>query len=557
MSKYKVVFVLFFIFLYTSAQQIETKEDSLLILFKKEEKKNPTYAIEVLNQYIEKIEKLDQKELLANAYENKAIFFSHITDYQNAIIFYKKAHIIYKTIENYNKTVKMLIGISSCYIETGNNEDALDNFYKAFLYTDKIDEKETKSALFRAIAVHYELQKLHFKALKYHKKALQILSNNHKDNIINNYNVGNVYYKLEKYDSAKIFLNKSINLLNHYKDKNRKPYVTLAEVAFKEKEYSKALNIHNENIRNFTKNNNKNDEIIEQLNIAKIYNKKNNQHQELQAYNRALKLSFDLNSFQWSSEINENLYDFYKNSKNDTIAFYYYKQYTVFKDSLTNQKQKKKVAELNLKFKTAEKEEEIKKLSLKNKYQKKVLNKTYIISILVGLLFLLLLYGLKLRLNKNNKLREKDLELFHQKIVFANKKLTTHSLNIIQKNKLLNEIRHDILDLFRNNPTTKLKNINTKLNHNLRLENEWKNFKLFFEEVNPNFYKKLQNDYPKLSANDLKLAALIRLDFSIKQTSEILNITSDSVKTSRYRLRKKLNLDETKEKNLSKFLKQL
>jgi DNA-binding CsgD family transcriptional regulator len=70
--------------------------------------------------------------------------------------------------------------------------------------------------------------------------------------------------------------------------------------------------------------------------------------------------------------------------------------------------------------------------------------------------------------------------------------------------------------------------------------------------VNKHFYTRLKQNYPEISANDLKICALIKLNLSIKEMAAILNISPDSVKTARHRLRKKLQLST--EENLTDFI---
>lgn len=63
-----------------------------------------------------------------------------------------------------------------------------------------------------------------------------------------------------------------------------------------------------------------------------------------------------------------------------------------------------------------------------------------------------------------------------------------------------------------------------------------------FEKIYPNFSYSLQKTYPTISANELKLCALLRLNLSSKEIGQLLNITQESVNKARYRLRKKLDL---------------
>ncbi|APZ45016.1 hypothetical protein BW723_01340 [Polaribacter reichenbachii] len=63
-----------------------------------------------------------------------------------------------------------------------------------------------------------------------------------------------------------------------------------------------------------------------------------------------------------------------------------------------------------------------------------------------------------------------------------------------------------------------------------------------FEKLHPNFNETLFKIAPKLTSNELKLAAFLRLNLTSKEISKLLNINPDSVNKARYRLRKKLNL---------------
>lgn len=67
-------------------------------------------------------------------------------------------------------------------------------------------------------------------------------------------------------------------------------------------------------------------------------------------------------------------------------------------------------------------------------------------------------------------------------------------------------------------------------------------FRIFFEEVHPEFLKKLSLAYPKLSENDLRLCAYIFLGMSTKEIAALTYHEVRSIESSRNRLRKKMNL---------------
>jgi DNA-binding CsgD family transcriptional regulator len=120
----------------------------------------------------------------------------------------------------------------------------------------------------------------------------------------------------------------------------------------------------------------------------------------------------------------------------------------------------------------------------------------------------------------------------------------------VQKNELLQELQGKIKSLKHGTPTTQKESIlelDSLIRKHISIDRDWEDFKRVFEEVHTDFHKKLMENHPELSANDLKICALTRLNLNIKETAGILNISPESVKTARYRLRKKLGLDPEEE----------
>jgi DNA-binding CsgD family transcriptional regulator len=74
-------------------------------------------------------------------------------------------------------------------------------------------------------------------------------------------------------------------------------------------------------------------------------------------------------------------------------------------------------------------------------------------------------------------------------------------------------------------------------------EKDRANFEQHFMASQNRFYDNLKQDFPKLTTTDLRLCALLKMNLSSKEIANYLNIAHRSVEVSRYRLRKKLNLD--------------
>ena len=90
---------------------------------------------------------------------------------------------------------------------------------------------------------------------------------------------------------------------------------------------------------------------------------------------------------------------------------------------------------------------------------------------------------------------------------------------------------------------------------NLRSEKDCELFRLHFEDVNKQFYADLSEINSELTANDIKLCALLKLNMNITQSASVMNIEPASVKTARYKLCKKLNLKP--EEDLVEFVRRI
>ena len=149
---------------------------------------------------------------------------------------------------------------------------------------------------------------------------------------------------------------------------------------------------------------------------------------------------------------------------------------------------------------------------------------------------------------RNEKLREQ--------MILKDKELANSTLEMIQKNKLLTKIKNDLQKLIATTRDDDHKNqinsLTKKINRELDTEKQWEVFETHFENVHEAFLKRLKAQFPNLSPRELKLCAYLRLNISSKEIAILMNISTRGVEISRYRLRKKLNLN--RDENLTDFI---
>ncbi len=173
----------------------------------------------------------------------------------------------------------------------------------------------------------------------------------------------------------------------------------------------------------------------------------------------------------------------------------------------------------------------------------------------------LLLLGSMLFLQKSKNKKEREIQQAKNKLLTAElghktNELNSFTLNLIQKQDMMSEISALLKDIKRNSSPDKvqkkLSELNQIVSRQARSDKEWEDFRSYFDRVHTDFFKNLKLKFPSLGIAELRLAALIKLNLSIKETSSILGISPNSVKTARYRLRTKLKLAH--EESLSGFL---
>ncbi|QSB25552.1 hypothetical protein [Flavobacterium sp. CLA17] len=81
----------------------------------------------------------------------------------------------------------------------------------------------------------------------------------------------------------------------------------------------------------------------------------------------------------------------------------------------------------------------------------------------------------------------------------------------------------------------------------------WDDFKIYFEQSNPDFLLTLAKKHPSLSAKDLKYCCYIKMNMSNHDITSLLGINQDSVRTHKYRLKKKLTLE--REQDIISYLR--
>lgn len=135
-------------------------------------------------------------------------------------------------------------------------------------------------------------------------------------------------------------------------------------------------------------------------------------------------------------------------------------------------------------------------------------------------------------------------ESLQSEIKLKSKQLANNAMALVKKNETLQEIKKELMinkEGFNNYYS--FKRLLKKLDNSIVLKDEWKVFENNFSQVHYEFFQILKVKHPILTPKDLKICAYIKMNFSSKEIAPLMNISVRGVETHRYRLKKKLDIE--------------
>lgn len=152
-----------------------------------------------------------------------------------------------------------------------------------------------------------------------------------------------------------------------------------------------------------------------------------------------------------------------------------------------------------------------------------------------------------IRLN-NEKL---EAELIHK-----NTELTSSAMHVMHSRETILKIREQLetaLDNVKDSDANfYLRKVIRSIEADVKFDNKWEQFELHFNQIHQDFLIRLRDDFPELTHKDIKLCAYLRMNLSSKEMAPLLNISIRGIEASRYRIRRKMNLDP--EVNLTEYI---
>ncbi len=173
----------------------------------------------------------------------------------------------------------------------------------------------------------------------------------------------------------------------------------------------------------------------------------------------------------------------------------------------------------------------------------------------------------RLYLEKEAKIRQEQHELEKEieklkneklkvKIMVKDKELVNNSLQVVKKNKILNGIISKLKDInadaFEESTKSQFTKLKKSIVKEVNADKSWENLEKHIKNVHFDFLKRLKEKHPNISPRELDLSTYLLINMSTKEIAEVMNISTGGVELARYRLRKKLELNN--KENLNGYL---
>jgi ligand-binding sensor domain-containing protein/DNA-binding CsgD family transcriptional regulator len=162
----------------------------------------------------------------------------------------------------------------------------------------------------------------------------------------------------------------------------------------------------------------------------------------------------------------------------------------------------------------------------------------------------------KLTLQSQEEINRLQHEKLESELRHMNNELGTSTMHLLNKNEFITSVKNNLTHIIKKSANQEVKKellqITRDIENNISADADWEQFQYHFDRVHGDFSTRFKAAFPALSPQEMKLSAYLRMNLSSKEIAQLLNISIRGVEISRYRLRKKLQLERNT--NLQEFI---
>ncbi len=216
-----------------------------LIQYALDNRKDTSKAIEYIDEAILEAAKIDDRQQLAHALDIKGGLHWFECNFVQASDSMERALTIWKVLENKNRIAESYNNIGTIFYNMGDYEDALNYYLIATGYKEELEDKTGLGRCYFNIGVLYAKREFYKKALDYHSKALTIRQelDDQKGVTASLVSIASIYKQLEHYQLSVEYFLEALKYLEPLEDEHAlsQAYYELGEVYNKMDRYHLGL----------------------------------------------------------------------------------------------------------------------------------------------------------------------------------------------------------------------------------------------------------------------------------------------------------------------------
>lgn len=510
---------------------------------------------------------LNYKKGIAQSFLLQGRAYYYKDDYPLAGEYLEKSRKLFEELEDKE-------GLASYYLASGhikgikgNILHAIDDFQKGLEISKHTGNRSLESLGYNSLGSLCLLRSENGLALEYFKESLAIAEELSEQGFIANLmtNIGIVYEKMGSFDSAFYYMNQGLEIRTGIASKRgvASSGLVIGNLLVKMERYQEAVDILDKAQSAYTDLNDDTGICLALKRKAKALNYLGESNQAFSDAESALFLARKIKNPSLISEIYSIMADMMAYNGDYEKAYQHTLLHNHIKDSLANANKESIVSELEIQFQTARKDDKINLLQQQNAFQRK--NNILLMVSFAALAIILVLTLISLRLKslafkrqqklyeqentireQENALREKEQQMLKEDLEARNREMASKALEMLRVNETIESIIEKLSEFSEANNnneklTNSLQNIVTELESNLK-NNSWNEFERIFNNIHSDFFTKLLEACPDLTPSEIKIAALLKLNLNTKEIAALTYKSESGIKSTRFRLRKKLGL---------------
>ena len=261
-------------------------------------------------------------------------------------------------------------------------------------------------------------------------------------------------------------------------------------------------------------------------------------------------------SYNSISKVNYSLKDYKE-------AYLQQQKYKIYSDSIFQSQLSNTIEEVELENKHKVEKKNLEILNQEQAFDKKLYLSIILVFLLLGIPLVILLYRNSINKNKiiqSNLEKEKIkkevlLQKFKRSEIEIKSLVADNSMRLEFLKQLLLKIKDERKSIDSVDVKNYIKNLTFKIQQQITTESKLSLLKNKIDVINDGFDNMLITNYKELTKTEREVCALLRLNLSVKEIASIRNSSTDAIKVTRYRIRKKMNVP--KNQKLEVFIQDL